>query len=124
MLMSTLGAKNEELTMKLLNSLKTYVRYSIILDMTSRRLRLCLGRWWCVALWDCFSEFRPSSPPNLVLANGRSGSVSKQSHNAVHFVTTPVQAYARPQIANSYSHSNSPLLTVIESLIKTELRWS
>ena len=46
MLMSTLGAKNEELTMKLLNSLKTYVRYSIILDMTSCRLRLRLGRWW------------------------------------------------------------------------------
>lgn len=46
MMMSTLGAKNEELTMKLLNSLKTYVRYSIILDMTGRRLRLRLGRWW------------------------------------------------------------------------------
>ena len=44
MMMSTLGAKNEELTMKLLNSLKTYVRYSIIPDMTSRRLRLSLGR--------------------------------------------------------------------------------
>ena len=42
MLMSTLGAKNEELTMKLLNSLKTYVRYSIIPDMTGRRLRV---RW-------------------------------------------------------------------------------
>ena len=46
MMMSTLGAKNEELTMKLLNSLKTYVRYSIILDMTGRKLRLRLGRWW------------------------------------------------------------------------------
>ena len=46
MLMSTLGAKNEELTMKLLNSLKTYVRYSIIPDMTGRRLRVRLGRWW------------------------------------------------------------------------------
>ena len=46
MMMSTLGAKNEELTMKLLNSLKTYVRYGIILDMTSCRLRLRLSRWW------------------------------------------------------------------------------
>ena len=45
-MMSTLGAKNEELTVKLLNSLKTYVRYSIILDMTGRKLRLRLGRWW------------------------------------------------------------------------------
>ena len=44
MMMSTLGAKNEELTMKLLNSLKTYVRYSIIPDMAGRRLRLSLGR--------------------------------------------------------------------------------
>ena len=33
MMMSTLGAKNEELTMKLLNSLKIYVRYSIISNM-------------------------------------------------------------------------------------------
>ena len=46
MMMSTLGAKNEELTMKLLNSLKTYVRYCIIPDMTGPGLRLRLGRWW------------------------------------------------------------------------------
>ena len=91
-MMSTLGAKNEELTVKLLNSLKTYVRYSIILDMTGRKLRLRLGRWWWIDL---------SFPRNLVIANEKSDSVLIP----VEFVTSPVQAYARLQIASTYSHS-------------------
>ena len=34
MLMSTLGAKNEDLTMKLLDSLRKYVRYEVSLSFT------------------------------------------------------------------------------------------